>query len=287
MKYAPDMIEAHDWAETLWNAVGPRWTRREGQDRNYRREVTDPAIREITTTLVGDRGVRVLDLGCGDGVLLEGYVGTSLIAGDGAYLGIDQSGTSIAAARSRHEIAGVSFLEGDLCDVDLPGSVAVHGGAWDIVISVFVFQEIPDLAAVLRNAARMTVPGTPCVFIVVEPTFADWLVDSGHMILTEEDAGDQSSEIGHWQWRAPYPIVDEPGDPFFLPYFHRTEEDYAALLAQAGFRVERFVPFPDTEIGLPRLQAEEVSPFVPFPGNLYWPRIAEIPSSLAIIARTE
>ena len=281
------MIEALDWAETLWGAVGSRWCRREGQDRNYRREVTDPAIREITAGLVGDHGVQVLDLGCGDGVLLEGYVGDSLIADGGSYLGIDRSEESIAAARCRHAGDGVSFLEGDLCDAGLPGSVAVFGGNWDIVISVFVFQEIPDLAAVLDNVVRMTGPGTPCVFFMVEPSFADWLVYSGHMTVAADDAGDRSPGRGRWRWRAPYPIVDEPDEPFYLPYFHRTGEDYAALLAQAGFKVERFVPFPDLKTGLPRLRAEKVSPFLPFSGNLYWPRIGEIPSSLAIVARTE
>jgi hypothetical protein len=77
--------------------------------------------------------------------------------------------------------------------------------------------------------------------------------------------------------------VDDPREPFFLPYFHRTEEDYRDTFLRAGFAVRemRGIPGPETR-GM--LRERGISPFIPFETNRYWPLIAEEPSALLIIA---
>ena len=85
-----------------------------------------------------------------------------------------------------------------------------------------------------------------------------------------------------WRWAGYYPIMDEPREAFFLPYFHRTVEDYRSALEGSGFIIERILEFPDSK-QIPSLLKRGISPFAPFKNNLYWPRIGEAPSSLAFI----
>ncbi len=281
-----DINGAESWAAGLWDDARVRWCRRAGQDLNYRSQVIDPTLRWLLAGHVDGPGARVLDLGCGDGILLDGFVGRDLVGldGTGRYLGVDRSPDAVAAAQERHRDAPASFIEGDLTDPALPGRIARHGTVWDLMLSVFVFQEIPDLASVLAGIGRIAGTGATGLFVVVDPSFAEWLVEAGRMTIEPESP---DWDGGLWRWRAAYPIVDEPGCAFYLPYFHRTVEMYRDMLAAAGFALDRVAGIPDAVEDLHRLRRSGMPPFVPYPENLYWPRIAEAPSSLAFLVRKE
>ena len=95
------------------------------------------------------------------------------------------------------------------------------------------------------------------------------------------------NEHFHWRWAGYYPIVNEPHETFFLPHFHRTIQDYRSLLERFGITVENIIELPEKKNDLPRMVKQRVSPFTKFKNNLYWPRISEAPSAIAIIARKE
>ena len=95
----------------------------------------------------------VLDLGCGGGLVAE-----ALAQRGCAVLGVDASLPSLRTAR-RHARAGgarVAYVSGDAARLPL------GDGAVDAVVAADVLEHVDDLAAVLREVARVLRPGGCC-----------------------------------------------------------------------------------------------------------------------------
>ena len=100
------------------------------------------------------RSGRVLDLGCGTGILLD------MLHGPGAFIvGVDASREMLDIARLRCKAPLV------LADADhLPFS----RGCFDAVVSVTLLQNMPDPAATVREIARVVKPGATVVLTVLK-----------------------------------------------------------------------------------------------------------------------
>ncbi|MHB9028309.1 MAG: class I SAM-dependent methyltransferase [Candidatus Latescibacterota bacterium] len=288
MKQTPTsslLDRAESWAAALWEASRGRWPEREGQDRNYRAHVVHPAIRAAFREYCPARNFRLLDLGCGDGAFLDDPANRELLR-SGEYLGVDVSGELVGKASEKHHGPGCRFTVGNLADRETVGRLSAAGGPRDCALTVFVIQEMPDLGSFLGNLSGIMKPGAIALMVTVHPDFAEWLRDSGAMPLADELAGTGEGDGFRWRWAGRYPIVDEPREPFYLPYFHRSESDYRDAFGEAGFAVRevREIPLANE---LTRLRAQGISPFLPFETNVYWPRIAEGPSGMILIAQKE
>jgi ubiquinone/menaquinone biosynthesis C-methylase UbiE len=103
-------------------------------------------------------GSRILDLGCGTGVL------TDLLAGDGfKVLGVDRSPSMLQIARRRCERWGsrVSFFEGDLAEPLPARRFAMAVASFDIVNHI---PSIADLGIIFRQVRRALEPGAKLAF---------------------------------------------------------------------------------------------------------------------------
>jgi 2-polyprenyl-3-methyl-5-hydroxy-6-metoxy-1,4-benzoquinol methylase len=95
-------------------------------------------------------GLRILDAGCGDGVL------ATALAGCGADVtGIDADLHVLAAARARAETTGlaVGFVKGDI------GALPFPDASFDVVVAVTVLCFVPDAEHAVRQMARVLRPG--------------------------------------------------------------------------------------------------------------------------------
>ena len=173
--------KAELWAASLWRETLTRWSGRSGQDKNYRQNVINPAVLSLLHERFPDQGIRILELGCGDGVLLNDPKWRELIDNGGAYLGIDISAELIGKARHNHIGENIDFLIGNLADPALADSIVSRNESWDCVLSIFMLQEIPNLEPVLGNLGRIMSGGCPAVLIAVHPDFADWLMKEERM----------------------------------------------------------------------------------------------------------
>ena len=99
------------------------------------------------------RGMKVLDLGCGDGTTA---IPAAKLGAD--VLGVDIASNLVAAGNRRAAQAGLSttcrFLEGDACDLR-----GVENKSFDLVISIFGAMFAPRPFDVAREMVRVTKPG--------------------------------------------------------------------------------------------------------------------------------
>jgi methionine biosynthesis protein MetW len=172
-----------------------------------------------------ERNTRVLDLGCGEGELLDWLAQNK---------NVDARGVEISGARAQQAIArGVSVFHSDLEDAlaDLPDQ------AFDYVILSQTLQETREPLKVLRDMLRV---GRRA--IVAFPNFAHWSVRLAHLFTG----------------RAPKTKLF-PHDWYDSPNIHfLTVDDFESLAAAEKWTVERrmFLQGPRTVGVLPNLLAE-------------------------------
>lgn len=175
--------------------------------------IEEPAFLDV----LGDvRGLRILDLGCGDA-----RFGRFLLdAGARSYLGIDASANMVAQSQTA--------LPGLVQQTRIEDFSAPPGSA-DLIVSRLALHYVDDVGSVFGQAFVALAPGGRLVFSVEHP------------VITSSDQG--------WQGRGRRQawLVDE----YFtigrretdwlgsrVVKFHRTIEDYVRSIQLAGFRLE-------------------------------------------------
>lgn len=188
------------------------------------REVLGRSDYAIISELV-EPGTKVLDLGCGDGELLEWLV---------EHKGVEARGIEINSAKVQRAIArGVSVYQGDIDE----GLTDYPDGAFDYVILSQTLQETRRPLKVLREMLRV---GRRA--IVAFPNFGHWKVRLAHLFSGRAP----KTKLFPYEW------YDSPNIHFL------TVLDFEDLARQEGWAVERriFLAGHHTGTLLPNLMAE-------------------------------
>jgi methionine biosynthesis protein MetW len=172
-----------------------------------------------------EAGTKVLDLGCGEGELLEWLAQNK---------GVDARGVEISGAKVQRAIArGVSVYQGDIDQ----GLVDYPDQAFDSVILSQTLQETRQPLQVLREMLRV---GRRA--IVAFPNFGHWRVRLSMLM------SGRAPKTGLF----PYRWYDSPNIHFL------TVDDFEQLARREGLAVERrfFLAGQRTIGALPNLRAE-------------------------------
>jgi len=113
------------------------------------------------------RGARVLDVGCGGGILSE-----ALAARGARVTGIDMSETSLRAAR-RHAAAGGLQVDYLLTTVESLADIAA--GRFGVVTCMELLEHVPRPASVVRACGRLAAPGGLVFFATLNRNFKSFL----------------------------------------------------------------------------------------------------------------
>jgi ubiquinone/menaquinone biosynthesis C-methylase UbiE len=219
-----------------WESMADAWTRqtRAGYD-VYRDALNTPAFLAMLPPV---RGLKGLDIGCGEGA------NTRQIARLGARMhAIDIAPTFIrhAQAAEQAEALGIIYCTGD--GMHLPFGEA----SFDFATAFMCLMDMPDQAAVLREAHRVLRPGGFLQFSILHPCF----VPPHRKVLRDADGRTRAVELaGYFDridgridtwWFETLPRAErENTDPFRIPRFHRTLSEWVEMICAAGLTIEKF-----------------------------------------------
>ncbi len=232
-----------------WDPVADWYTGWVGPDGSeHHRRLAIPAVIEL---LGPEAGEKVLDIGCGPGVLAPH------IAGAGAhYTGVDASLKMLGFARKHHGGSGV-FIAGDA--IRLMGHPDLSDEAFDAVVFMLSIQDIDPLEVALVQASRALRRGGRMVLLMTHPCFrvprqSGWGWDDGR--------------------RLRYRRVDRYLTPLAVPMksygrgkggatrtHHRPLESYMTALASGDLMIDAVREIPTYKAGEPgpRAKAERNS----------------------------
>ncbi|MCI4662322.1 MAG: bifunctional 2-polyprenyl-6-hydroxyphenol methylase/3-demethylubiquinol 3-O-methyltransferase UbiG [Neomegalonema sp.] len=149
------------------------------------------------------RGLRILDVGCGAGLICEP------LARLGAEVtGIDAAKASIEAARAHAQAGGLSITYRDLLLDDL----LEEGARFDVVLCLEVIEHVPDPQMLVRSLVQALRPEGLLAMSTVNRTLKSWLLG---IVGAEYVMG--WLPMGTHEWRR-----------FVKP------EDLATMMAEAG-----------------------------------------------------
>ena len=177
--------------------------------------------------LAGDvRGLRVLDVACG-----QGRMSRELARRGGNVVGADVSRELLARARAREGEAalGVRYVLADVCAAD-----ALAGSRFDVAVALYALTDIDDLAGVLATVSRVLEPDGRFVFSILHPCFPGW--DDDAPSSWPADGGYHAE--GWW-------LAANTGFRGRVGSNHRTLSTYVNQLVAHGLRVDAMLePWP-------------------------------------------
>ena len=155
-----------------------------------------PGLRACKTEVLDELrlvpGLSALDAGCGFGADAAEMAGR--VTPGGTVTGIDRSDVMIAAARGRHEAAGLTFQVGDVTALPFPDA------SFDACRADTVLQHVPDHQAGLSEMARVVRPGGRVAGYELD--LETYVVDSPHRTITRAIVTTAADSIAHgWAGR--------------------------------------------------------------------------------------
>ncbi len=129
-------------------------------------------INPVRLAYVRDRaelsGSRVVDVGCGGGLLSE-----ALAACGARVTGIDMAEASLAVARAHMQTSG---LDVDYRRTTAEAHAEENPGHYDVAVCMELLEHVPRPASIIAACARLVRPGGSVFFATVNRTWLSWLL---------------------------------------------------------------------------------------------------------------
>ncbi len=193
-----------------FDAAAPRWWDPEGEFRPLH-DLNPPRLDYIEAR-AGLAGRRVLDVGCGGGLLAEG------MARRGARVtGIDLAPGALEVARLHALEGGVSV---DYRQIAVEDLAATEHGTFDLVTCLEMLEHVPDPAKVVQGLAELVRPGGDIVCSTINrnpKSFALAIVGAEYLLRLLPAGTHQyarlikPSELARWGREAGLAVVDLAG----------------------------------------------------------------------------
>ncbi len=210
-----------------WDQLADWYDEKQGDKGDFwHRMLIDPCF----LRLVGDvRGLRVLDLGCGNGYLARGYArsGATVVGVDASKPMIDR-----ARARGKQETARIEYHVADAAHLTMLEDASI-----DLVASNMALMDIEDAEGAIREAGRVLRDRGRFVGSLSHPCFDQ---GSSSTWLTERFFGNSTTSRKVVRYR--HPLADDipwdiGGRTITTVGYHRPLSWYARVLRDSGLLI--------------------------------------------------
>jgi SAM-dependent methyltransferase len=199
-----------------------RWAREPGHDSYWRFH------RDRFLELLPPPGRLTLDVGCG-----EGRLARDLRDGGHNVRAFDASPALVEAARAADPSLDVSQADAAALPVD--------DGAGDLVVSFMVLMNVDDLTGVVDEAARVLEPGGRFCTAITHP------INTAGAFETSEPDSPFVIRESYFEPHQKDLQAERGGLTMTFVDLHRPLQDYAKVLEEAGFLIERVREIADEE----------------------------------------
>ncbi|MFC0444932.1 bifunctional 2-polyprenyl-6-hydroxyphenol methylase/3-demethylubiquinol 3-O-methyltransferase UbiG [Pseudidiomarina halophila] len=150
-----------------FGALASRWWDPDGEFKPLH-QINPLRVDFIQRQSDGVFGKRVLDIGCGGGLVTE-----ALAQAGAKVTGIDLAEQSLQVARLH---ALESKLDIDYQCIAAEDFAAQHAGEFDVVTCLEMLEHVPAPASIVEAAAKLVKPGGTLVFSTLNRNFKSWLL---------------------------------------------------------------------------------------------------------------
>ncbi|HUG99724.1 MAG TPA: bifunctional 2-polyprenyl-6-hydroxyphenol methylase/3-demethylubiquinol 3-O-methyltransferase UbiG [Gammaproteobacteria bacterium] len=157
-----DNVDAAEIAR--FEALAGRWWDKEGDFKPL--HDINPARLEFIDERAGLQDSRVLDIGCGGGILAE-----AMAARGARVTAIDMAAAPLAVARIHLRESG---LEVEYLKSTAEGHAESHAGQYDVVTCLEMLEHVPDPSLVVAACSRLVRPGGQVFFSTINRNPKAW-----------------------------------------------------------------------------------------------------------------
>jgi 2-polyprenyl-3-methyl-5-hydroxy-6-metoxy-1,4-benzoquinol methylase len=208
-----------------WEKSAENWDKNIATAGSYRSLLIMNALEKVLPSDMSN--LKILDAGCGNG-----YFTNWLTMQGGNVIGVD-------GAEKMTEIAKTSYPSLKFETHDLQKATPFQNAEFDIILANMLLMHVEDISTFLNEAKRLLKPNGSFIFSVLHPCFNFPTADL-HKTLWEKITFKKPLLIVRDYYKKTSTRY-ESHMRATLSHYHRTLEEYAEVLSQAGFKIGNIV----------------------------------------------